>query len=78
MTKYMVVECFKDGCFDRVYERFHEQGRLLPDGLEYIDSWVNREANICFQLMETSKPELFDLWFERWSDLVEFELYEID
>lgn len=78
MRQYMVIERFRPGCFDAVYARFREQGRLLPDGLIYINSWVNRDANICFQLMETADPALFDIWFARWQDLVEFDFYPID
>jgi hypothetical protein len=78
MRKYMVIERYKAGSFDAVYARFQTQGRLLPDGLTYLNSWVNREANLCFQLMETEAPELFTSWFARWNDLVDFELFEID
>lgn len=78
MKKYMVIERFKDGAFEAAYERFHSDGRLLPDGLYYLNSWVSTEAQICFQLMETKTPELFQSWFEKWSDLVDFEVFEID
>ena len=78
MKKFMVIERFKDGCLDAAYDRFHTKGRLLPDGLEYVNSWLNRPERICFQLMQTDDPGLFEIWFERWQDLVDFELYEID
>lgn len=78
MKQYMVVERFKDGCLERVYERFHTEGRLLPDSLNYLNSWVNRERSVCYQLMETKSPALFELWFSRWSDLIEFELVPVD
>lgn len=78
MKKYMVIERFKDGCFDAAYDRFHSEGRLLPDGLHYLNSWLNRRESVCFQLMETADPALFNIWFERWHDLVDFELFEID
>ena len=78
MKQYMVVEHFKPGCCAAVYQRFEQRGRLLPDGLEYIDSWVNRERDICFQLMRTAQPALFETWFEQWQDLVNFELTPID
>jgi len=74
----MVIERFRDGCFEAVYERFHKQGRLLPEGLRYLNSWVTKENQICFQLMETNDPALFETWFARWRDLVEFEIFEID
>jgi hypothetical protein len=78
MQKFMIIERFRAGCWDAAYERFHEQGRLLPDGLKYLNSWINKELNVCYQLMETGRPELFDVWFGRWEDLVEFELVPID
>jgi hypothetical protein len=78
MKNFMVIERFKEGCFEAVYERFHSEGRLLPEGLKYLNSWVNKENLLCFQLMETDNPELFEHWFRRWEDLVDFELFEID
>lgn len=73
MTTYMVIESFIHGP-DPVYRRFHEQGRMLPDGLEYIDSWLTEDRGRCFQLMRTANPELFDRWTARWADLVSFEI----
>jgi len=78
MKKYMVVERFKPNCFDAAYHRFNQQGRMLPDGLNYLNSWVSKENNTCYQLMETSDAKLFGLWAEHWSDLAEFEIVPID
>jgi hypothetical protein len=78
MKKYMVVEKYKVGCFDKVYERYHLKGRMFPEGLQFLNSWVNKGNNICFQLMETNDEKLFKRWFENWNDLVDFELYPID
>ncbi len=78
MKTYMVVERFHDGCYEQVYERFSQQGRLLPDGLHYLDSWSNREHNLCFQLMQTADPGLLAQWFAHWQDLVDFEFYPVD
>jgi hypothetical protein len=78
MKKHMVVENYKEGCFENIYERYNSEGRLLPEGLNFSNSWVNKEKNICFQLMEANDPELFYVWFEKWNDLVDFELYPID
>ena len=77
MKTYMVVERFRPGRMSAAYERFEKDGRLLPDGLLYIDSWLASEAEICFQLMQTDDASLFEEWFSRWNDLVEFELHEI-
>jgi hypothetical protein len=74
----MVIERYSRGP-GPVYERFAERGRMLPDGLAYLDSWVVADAamDTCFQLMETSDPALFDTWFERWRDLGTIEVYPV-
>lgn len=74
--RYMVVERFTRGA-GPVYERAAERGRLLPDGLVYVDSWVNERLDCCYQLMETEDPGLFDEWTARWSDLAEFEVVPV-
>ena len=76
--KYMVLETFRPGCKAIVYERFREKGRMLPDGLRYIDSWVEKDGGRCFQLMESDSPELFEEWTAGWSDLVSFEIIELE
>ena len=74
----MVVEKYKEGCFDKIYESYNAKGRMFPEGLIYLNSWVNKESNLCFQLMESKDIELFYQWFKSWEDLVDFELYPID
>jgi hypothetical protein len=75
--RYMVIERYLAGP-GPVYERAASQGRMLPDGLTYIDSWViDGSLDRCFQLMETDDPALFDVWTERWRDLVEFEVLPV-
>lgn len=78
MKQYMVVERFKPGCVDAVYERYERNGRMLPQGLHYLNSWVSREFSICYQLMETSDFGLFNQWTRHWDDLTEFEIVPID
>jgi hypothetical protein len=73
---YMVIERFTQGA-KPVYERATEQGRLLPDGLEYVDSWVDESLGRCFQLMKTDDLRLFDDWTARWSDLADFEVVPV-
>jgi hypothetical protein len=72
----MVIETFTCGA-RRVYERAGSEGRMLPDGLEYVDSWVDETLGRCFQLMETDDPALFSAWIERWRDLAEFEVVPV-
>lgn len=73
---YMVIETFTAGARP-VYERAREQGRMLPEGLAYLDSWVEPELGRCFQLMATADPTLFDRWTAQWSDLAEFEIVPV-
>jgi len=75
---YMVIETFKPGQKEAVYERFHRLGRQLPEGLHYIDSWLEENGNRCFQLMQTENKKLFDLWISHWSDLVTFQIIPIE
>ena len=77
MKRYMVIEQFAPGAKDKVYERFREKGRMLPDGLVYIDSWLAADGGRCFQLMETNDPTLFEPWLDCWKDLVRFEIVEL-
>lgn len=74
---YMVIEKFKPGAAVEIYRRAKEQGRLLPEGLEYVASWVDLEFNTCFQLMQTEDVSLFDEWCERWQDLGDFEIIPV-
>ncbi|MEN3371231.1 MAG: hypothetical protein V7609_3374 [Verrucomicrobiota bacterium] len=76
--RYMVIEKFAPGCKVAVYERFREKGRMLPDGLLYVDSWLEKDGDTCYQLMETDSPELFDRWIDQWKDLVSFKVTELE
>lgn len=77
MKRYMVIEHFAAGAQSKVYERFREKGRMLPEGLVYVDSWLEANGDRCFQLMETNDPALFDRWMESWKDLVSIEIAEL-
>lgn len=73
----MIIEHFKDQDPAPVYRRFRDRGRLAPDGLQYVSSWVDEKLERCFQLMETEQPEHLDQWIANWNDLVEFEVYPV-
>jgi hypothetical protein len=72
----MVVETFSGGARP-IYERAHERGRMLPDGLHYVYSWIDERLDRCFQLMETDDVLLFDAWIAEWADLGEFEVVPV-
>lgn len=74
---YMIVEHFKDHDPVPVYRRFRDSGRLAPEGLRYISSWVDGKLERCFQLMETDDRQLLDQWIANWSDIVDFEVYPV-
>ena len=74
---FMVIERFKNRDAAPVYKRFREHGRMAPEGLKYIDSWVETNFDRCFQLMECDKPELFQEWIANWKDLTDFEVVEV-
>jgi Protein of unknown function (DUF3303) len=74
---FMVIEKFKDRNAAAVYRRFREKGRMLLEGLKYVDSWVETNYNRCFQLMECDDLQLFQQWIARWNDLVDFEIVEV-
>jgi len=76
-VRYMVIETFKEGP-GPVYARAAERGRMLPPGLEYVESWIDeRTLDRCFQLMESESPELFERWTTEWSDLADFEIVPV-
>ncbi len=73
----MIVEHFKNGDAKPIYKRFLEKGRLAPEGINYISSWVDSDLQICFQLMEVEDRNLVDEWISRWADIVEFDVYPV-
>ena len=73
----MVIERFKNGDAAPVYQRFRERGRMLPEGLKYLDSWVETGRGRCFQLMGCDDRRLMDEWTWRWQDMVEFEINQV-
>jgi hypothetical protein len=77
MSLYMVIENFKNRDAVPVYRRFRDHGRLAPEGLTYLSSWVNDQLDRCYQLMETEDRALLDGWIANWSDLVDFEVHPV-
>jgi hypothetical protein len=75
---FMVIERFRNRDAGAVYRRFREKGRMLPDGLKYVDSWVEMNFDRCFQLMECDDVQLFQQWIAHWDDLVEFEIVAVN
>lgn len=77
MALYLVLEKFRNGDAAPVYRRFRERGRLAPEGVTYLSSWVTADLSTCYQIMETADRALLEEWMRRWSDLVEFEVHPV-
>lgn len=75
--RFMIVEHFRGGDPRPVYARFHARGRLMPQGLHYIESWVSEDLTRCYQLMECDDRSLLDAWTAAWADLVAFEVHPV-
>jgi len=73
----MIVERFRPGKVKELYKRFDEKGRLMPEGVTYINSWIDEKVEVCFQLMEAESMEKLQAWMDTWSDLCEFEVFPV-
>jgi hypothetical protein len=75
---FMVIERFKDNDMVPIYRHLEKAGRGLPDGLRYVDSWVQADFSRCFQLMECDDPQLFQKWILHWRGLgASFEIVPV-
>jgi uncharacterized protein DUF3303 len=74
---FMIVERFAPGRATEVYRIARERGRMLPNGLVYVDSWVSAALDVCFQLMECEDPVLFQEWAVRWGGLADIEIVPV-
>ena len=74
---FMVIEHFRPGRAPEVYRRFRERGRMVPEGLRYVASWVDLDFKRCFQVMEAEDEALFEQWTANWDDLVDFEIVPV-
>jgi hypothetical protein len=74
---FMVIERYRNNDARPVYERFRTRGRLAPDGLRYVNSWVTPDLTRCYQVMECDDRALLDEWIAAWTDIVEFEVHHV-
>jgi mannose-1-phosphate guanylyltransferase len=74
---YMIIEHFRPGKVKELYKRFDEKGRMLPEGVNYINSWINEEVSICYQVMESDAEEKMHEWIINWDDLADFEIIPV-
>ena len=74
---FMVIEHFRPGSAPEVYRRFRERGRMAPEGLRYVASWVDLDFKRCFQVMEAEDEARFKEWTANWDDLIDFEIVPV-
>ncbi|MEP6493341.1 MAG: DUF3303 family protein [bacterium] len=74
---FMVIENFRDGNPLPIYRRFRDKGRMAPEGLRYVTSWVTTDEARCFQVMECDDAHLIDQWIANWKDIVDFEVIPV-
>ena len=74
---YMIIERFKNRDPVPVYRRFRDQGRMAPEGLTYVSSWVTEDMSRCYQVMECADRSLLEQWISQWRDLIDFEVLPV-
>ena len=72
---YLVIEKFKDA--PAIYKRLDEKGRMMPEGLNYVSSWIDHNLQTCWQVMETEDFVLLERWIDNWKDLMDFKIIPI-
>jgi len=77
MKTYLVIENYKPGKTKDIYDRFALKGRMLPTGVEYVDSWIEENLQKCYQIMRSESLEKIDEWIACWNDLVDFEVIPV-
>ena len=75
--QYMIIERFKPEKLKAMYQRFEEKGRMLPEGVKYINSWIDERITVCYQVMESDSTEKINEWIGKWNDLVDFEVIPV-
>ena len=63
---FMVIERFEGNDMVPIYRRLEEKGRQLPEGLDYVDSWIEANFGRCFQLMRCDEARLLQQWVLGW------------
>ena len=75
--QFMVIEHFREQNAKAIYARFRERGRMMPEGLKFVASWVSADLGRCFQVMECDDVTLLQRWVSEWSDLTGFEIVPV-
>ena len=72
---YLVIEKFKNAA--AIYQRLDEKGRMMPEGLNYVSSWIDHNLKTCWQIMQTEDFVLLERWIDNWKDLMDFEIVAV-
>jgi hypothetical protein len=75
--RYMVVERFKAGRAPDIYRRLVEKGRMMPESLHYVDSFISEDFSMCWQVMETDDFASFEQWMQHWRDVMDFQIVPV-
>jgi Protein of unknown function (DUF3303) len=74
---YMIIEKFHPEKVKALYKRFDEKGRMMPAGVNYINSWIDETVTTCYQVMESDSTDKINEWISHWSDLADFEVIPV-
>ena len=74
---YMVIEHFHPDKIKELYERFDKKGRLMPNGVHYINSWTDTKVETCYQIMESESEEKLNEWIDNWKDFADFVIIPV-
>ena len=74
---YMIIEKFHADKVKQLYKRFDEKGRMMPEGVKYVNSWINEDLTVCYQVMEATSITQLHEWIANWNDLVDFEIIPV-
>lgn len=74
---YLIIERFRKDKIKELYERFDKKGRMMPDGVSYVNSWIDENMEICWQVMESESMEKLLEWIDKWKDLADFEIIPV-
>lgn len=75
---FMVIERFRNGDIGPVGERFQKHGRMMPEAVRYVSSWIVPDGSVCYQLMEAPDAAALTGWTRNWDDLVDFEVIAVE
>jgi hypothetical protein len=74
---FLVIERFHPGKVKEMYKRFDEHGRMAPEGVNYVNSWIDTDVKVCYQVMESPTEDKIKEWTGKWDDLVDFEIIPV-